>query len=137
MSSPHILFTSLLTIICSSLVHGEAPPIRVSADGGVFKTVQAAIDSIPSGNVERRVILIAPGAYKELIRVPRGKAKLTFRGESSDPAKTILTYDLYANFIPPGTTQPIGTSGTASTVIEADDFVAENLTFANSAGEKG
>jgi pectinesterase len=38
--------------------------------------------------------------------------------------------------IPPST-QPVGTSGSYSTLVEADDFVAENLTFENSAGEVG
>ena len=38
--------------------------------------------------------------------------------------------------IPPPT-QPVGTSGSYSTLVEADDFIAENVTFENTAGEVG
>ena len=39
--------------------------------------------------------------------------------------------------MPPAATQPVETSGSASTTIEADDFTAERITFANTAGEVG
>ena len=124
----------------------EAAPIIVapaggaggaSGAGGTFNSVQAAVDSIPSGNAERRVILIKPGVYKQRITVPKDKPLITFKGEASDAAKTVLTFDLNANSTLPGTTQPVGTSGTPSVSIEADDFVAQNITFENSAGDKG
>src|SRR5204862_2885838 len=75
--------------------------------------------------------------YKERVHVPKGLAKLTLRSDESDASKVVLTYDLNANIILPGTTQPVGTSGTASTLIEGDDFTAENITFENTAGDKG
>src|SRR4051812_16535713 len=110
----------------------------VAGDGsGEFKTVQSAIDSIASGNTARVVIEIKPGTYKERIEIHKDKPLVTLRGTGTDSKQVVLTNDWFANFVPPATTRPVGTSGSSSTTIEAADFTAENLTFENSAGEKG
>ncbi len=109
----------------------------VAADGsGQFTSVQAAINAVPQNTSLTNwcVILIKPGIYKELIYLQREKHFVCLLGE--DPEKTVLTYDLYAN-LPGPDGKPISTFRTPSTVIDADDFVAENLTFQNSAGPKG
>jgi pectinesterase len=110
--------------------------IVVAADGsGQFKTVQEAVMSVPSGSRSNPVIIhIRPGTYKELIYVQREKRFFHLVGE--DPEKTILTYDLYAN-IKGSDGKPIGTFHTPSTTIDTDDFMAENITFENSAGAVG
>ncbi len=110
--------------------------ITVAADGsGQFRTVQEAVMSVPSGSADRPVVIrIKPGTYKELIYVQREKRFFRFVGE--DAARTILTFDLYAGIVG-GDGKPIGTFRTPSTVIDADDFTAENVTFENSAGPKG
>jgi PelA/Pel-15E family pectate lyase len=98
----------------------------VAADGsGDYKTVQQAVDHVPENNKQRVVIQIKPGVYNEQIRVSAGKRYLTFRG--ADPLKTILTFRLSA--------QQAGNTRLAfSTLVNADDFRAENLTFENSFG---
>ncbi|MGP8021142.1 MAG: pectinesterase family protein [Limisphaerales bacterium] len=109
----------------------------VAADGsGQFTNVQAAINAVPQNTnlTNWCVILIKPGVYKELIYVQREKHFVRLVGE--DPEKTVLTYDLHAG-LPGPDGKPISTFRTPSTVIDADDFVAENLTFQNSAGPKG
>jgi len=109
----------------------------VATDGsGQFTNVQAAINAVPQNTSPTNwcMILIKPGVYKELIYVQREKNFICLAG--GDPEKTILTYDLYANMRGPDG-KPIGTFRTPSTVIDADNFVAENLTFQNSAGPKG
>jgi PelA/Pel-15E family pectate lyase len=100
--------------------------IVVAADGsGDFKTVQTALDHIPENNNQAVTIRIKPGVYQEQIRVSAGKNRITFRGE--DPFKTILTFKLSA--------QQAGNTRLAfSTLINADDFRAENVTFENSFG---
>jgi pectinesterase len=128
----------ILLISLASVGRAEAQPITVAADGsGDFKTVQAAVDSIPANNSERRVILIKPGTYKERIVVPKEKPLITIRGTDSDPAKTVLTNDWNASYTPPAATRPVGTSGSASTNIAGSDFIAEDITFENSAGDHG
>lgn len=108
----------------------------VAADGSAkYKTVQEAVMAVPAGTRDSPVVIrIKPGVYKELIYVQREKRFFKFIGE--DASKTILTYDLNANLIGKDG-KPIGTFRTPSTVIDADDFTAENITFENSAGPVG
>jgi pectinesterase len=108
----------------------------VAQDGSAqFKSVQAAIMSVPSASRENPAIIhIAPGTYKELIYVQREKA--FFRLVGDNPTNTILSFNLYAG-ITNAEGKPIGTFKTPSTTIDADDFTAENLTFENSAGPVG
>jgi pectinesterase len=110
--------------------------IIVAQDGsGRFKTVQEAIMAVPSGSPADPVIIrIKPGTYRELIYVQHEKRFFHLVGE--DAAKTVLTFDLYAGMQGPDG-KPIGTFRTASTVIDADDFTAENITFENAAGPRG
>ena len=113
----------LLCFLCFFVAKGQ---IVVAADGsGDFRTVQQAVDHVPDNNNKPVVIHIKPGVYKEQVRVSAGKRYLTFRG--NDPRNTVLTYQLSA--------QKAGnTRLTFSTLINADDFRAENLTFENSFG---
>jgi pectinesterase len=107
----------------------------VAADGsGQFKTVQAAVDAAPSNSTKRIVIFIKPGVYKECVKVSPDKRFLSFIGE--DANTTVLTFDLHAN-MKGQDGRPIGTFRTPSTTIEANDFLAENITFENSAGPVG
>jgi rhamnogalacturonyl hydrolase YesR/pectin methylesterase-like acyl-CoA thioesterase len=110
--------------------------LTVAADGSAkYKSIQEAVMTVPAGTADSPVIIhIKPGVYKELIYVQREKRFFRFIGEAAD--KTILTYDLNAN-LPDRDGKPIGTFRTPSTMIDADDFTAENITFANSAGPVG
>jgi len=110
--------------------------LAVAADStGEFKSVQAAIMSVPSGSRTNPVVIhIKPGIYKELIYIQREKCFFKLIGEN--PTNTVITYDLYAN-LTNFDGKPIGTFHTPSATVDADDFTAENLTFENSAGPKG
>lgn len=110
--------------------------LYVAADGSAkFTSVQAAIMSVPSGSRENPVVIhIAPGTYHELIYVQREKQFFKLLGTNS--TNTILTFNLYAG-ITNAEGKPIGTFKTPSTTIDADDFSAENVTFANDAGPVG
>jgi len=108
----------------------------VAPDGsGQYTSVQAAISAVPVGPAPALwTILIRPGTYKEQIYIQRERGNLLLKGE--DAAKAVLTFDLHANM--PGTDgRPIGTFRTASTVIDADNVTAEDLTLENSAGPVG
>ncbi|HTR40437.1 MAG TPA: pectinesterase family protein [Pseudomonadales bacterium] len=110
--------------------------ITVAADGsGQFKSVQAAIMSVPSGSATDPVIIhIKPGVYHELVYVQREKAYFRLIGDN--PTNTILTFGLYASMTNLDG-KPLGTFKTPSATIDADNFTAENITFANSAGPVG
>jgi pectinesterase len=133
--------TSSILILTSYILLAEpasAAPVTliVAADGSAqFTKVQDAIMSVPDGRRDSPVVIrIKPGTYKELIYVQREKR--FFRLIGDDPKTTKLTYDLHAN-LPDKDGKPIGTFRTPSTMIDADDFAAENLTFENSAGPVG
>lgn len=119
-----------LLVLCptlAKLAKAAAPERRlsVSQDGRAqFSSVQAAIDSLPWDNSSPVTIAIAPGVYRDLVRVPRGKRFVTLRGE--DAARTILSFDNAATKKRPDGTL-FGTAGSASTYVEADDFSARGL----------
>ena len=122
--------------LCATSLPAKQIDIVVAQDGsGQFKNIQDAIMSVPAGSVESPVVIhIKPGVYKELIYVQHEKRFFHLVGE--DAEKTVLTFDLQANMIGPNG-KPITTFRTPSTVIDADDFTAEKLTFENSAGPVG
>ena len=111
----------------------KATDITVDPAGsGLFKTVQAAIDSVAAKNDERVRILIKPGTYTEHLVVK--KPKISLIGQGKQPEDVVLTYNLSARS--PKTDgkagETVGTTGSTSTLIGGADFVAENVTFANS-----
>jgi pectinesterase len=127
---------SCLILLVTGNRLGAATNLVVAADGsGDFKTVQEAIMAVPiSPSRAWSTIRVKPGVYKEPIYVQRERGLIHLVGE--DPEKTVLTFDLHAN-LPGANGKPIGTFRTPSTVIDADDFTAENITFENSAGPVG
>jgi pectinesterase len=95
--------------------------IVVAKDGsGQYTTVQAAISSVASTNNKWLTIYIKNGTYREVIHVNKPYIKML--GQSN--TGTILTYNNSA-----GTAG--STSGSASVFFEANNFIAENLTFQN------
>lgn len=133
------LFLSLLLVLflhCGANAAVRVTEIVVAQDGsGQFTNVQAAIMSVPMGYATNPVVIrIKPGTYKEQLYIQREKRFFHLRGE--DAERTVLTFDLHAN-VPGPDGKPIGTFRTPSTQVDAEDFTAENLTFANSAGPVG
>jgi pectinesterase len=108
--------------------------IIVAQDGsGNYKTVQEAFNAIPESNSKRIVIFIKNGRYKEKLVLGASKQKVTIIGESVEGV--VLTYDDHSG--KKIDTDTINTYTSYSTSIEADDFLAENITFENSAGRVG
>jgi pectin methylesterase-like acyl-CoA thioesterase len=70
--------------------------LYVAQDGSApFKSVQAAVMSVPSGSRENPVIIhIASGTYRELIYIQREKEYFKLVGENA--TNTILSFNLYA-----------------------------------------
>jgi len=96
------------------------PRVTVAAEGKAdFHTLQAAVDAAPETG---ELILIAPGIYREKLRVT--KANIHLIGTGQTPAQVVLTYD-------DSSKSAGGTSKSASVTVQADGFEAENLTFEN------
>jgi pectinesterase len=98
-----------------------------------FHTVQEAFDALPDSSTDRITILIRKGTYKEKLVLPSGKIYVTLIGEERD--STCITYDDFSGRIVNGDT--LNTHNSCSFRILADDFLAENITFENSAGKVG
>jgi len=102
----------------------------VAKDGsGDFTNVQDAINSIDDNNKERVFIYIKKGIYKQKLYIE--KPFVTLIGE--DPENTVLTFDDGANKLLENG-EKMGTFRSYSTFIGGDGFIAENITFENSAG---
>lgn len=125
-------FSVTIFFVLSSLAIAAQQKIIVAQDGsGQYKTVQEALDAVPSGNSKPFTIFIKNGTYKEVVVVDARKSFVSLIGEDKD--KTILTFDNHA-----GTKLPnrdtLNTWTCASTFVYGNDFRAENITFQNTAG---
>ncbi len=93
--------------------------LYVAADGsGDFSSIQQALDAAPADGA---VVQVAPGTYREVVTVL--KPNITLRG-SGDPAATVIVMDHSAG-------ANGGTTHSATVNILADNFLAEDITFAN------
>ncbi|WP_305789666.1 pectinesterase family protein [Symbioplanes lichenis] len=96
----------------------------VAADGtGTYRTVQAAIDAVGTGNASRVTITIKPGTYREIVTVPATKPYVTLQGTGDSADDVVIVNNHSAN--------THGTSGSATAFVHGHDFVAQNLTISN------
>ena len=108
------------TSLDPALVAAEegAKVVRVMQDGsGDFKTINEAINSIPTGNNKRVILFIGGGNYNEKIKIERTKNFITLYGAPSNMPN--LTFG--------GTAQQYGTVDSATLIVESDYFVAANI----------
>ncbi|MDP3684583.1 MAG: pectinesterase family protein, partial [Ignavibacteria bacterium] len=104
--------------------------ITVAADGsGDFKTITAAVQSLPMFNYQRTEIFVKNGIYNEKLKIDQDY--ITLKGESRE--KTILQYsqlrtDWIANK---------DSIGSAVINLNGDDFILENMTVENTQPQIG
>lgn len=105
------------------------PDITVAPDGsGDFSSVQAAVDSIPPDNTERKIILIKNGTYTEKLRIER--SFVTLLGE--DRARTRLVWEINDPRNDPRANAD-GKGIASFNLHNASDIVVDNLTIDNPA----
>jgi polygalacturonase len=101
-------------------VPAEDKTLYVAASGtGEFYSIQRAIDVAPA---EGAVISIAPGIYREVLKIT--KPNIHLRSPYLDASKTVIVFDNSA-----GSTG--STLKSATVDVSGDGFTAENLTFSN------
>nr|WP_238420194.1 pectinesterase family protein [Streptomyces taklimakanensis] len=106
--------------------------LTVARDGsGDFTGVQAAVDATPDHPREPWTIVLAPGTYRETVRVPESKTGLTLLGGTGDPRDTVIVHDNAAGTPKPDGSGTHGTSGSATVTVRPDGFTARRITFAN------
>ena len=128
--------TVLLAPLCAIVLRAEPAPVVVAPDGsGQFKTIQAAINSIPDGNGEWRVIVVKPGTYRERLLINERKTFVILRGEDKEVGRTLLTFNRYAGMEDPEAPgKKLGPNGSETVLMQADNFTVENITFENPSG---
>jgi pectinesterase len=124
-----IAFSSVVLTAHAATAAPLQPDITVATDGsGNFTSVQAAVDSIPKDNTERRIIFIKNGTYTEHIRMERSFVTLT--GEDRD--KTRLVWEINDPRKDPAAHKD-GKGIASFNLRNASDVVIENLTIENPA----
>jgi pectinesterase len=108
----------------------------VAFDGsGTHTTVQAAIDAAPSAATAAKPhrILVKSGIYKEHVVVPAEKPFLQLLGEPGEAERTVITLDTNVKTPVPGDAsgKTLPTPDSATVLVHAADFTAENITFEN------
>jgi pectin methylesterase-like acyl-CoA thioesterase len=103
-----------------------------AAQGGQYATIQEAVDAVAgtttTPNTVRHVIDVLPGTYTGRVKVPAHKPFITLRGLGQTSGDTVVTFNETQN------TPPNENTNHATVVLLGKDFVAQNLTFANSYG---
>lgn len=115
--------------------------IIVAGDGsGTHTTIKAAFAAIPDNSSSPTVVFIKNGTYREWLILESSKKNVILAGEHVDSA--IITYHAAApDAYPTDGSAPksasgstVGTMGSATLHVEAENFYAENLTIQNTAG---
>ncbi|XP_004287800.1 PREDICTED: pectinesterase PPME1-like [Fragaria vesca subsp. vesca] len=101
---------------------GDPKIVKVMANGGDFKKISEAIDSIPASNTKRVIIYVGGGVYNEKITIPKNKPFVTLMGDSKNMPN--LTFN--------GDSAKYGTLYSATLSVESDYFVGVNLNIINS-----
>lgn len=106
----------------------------VAKDGsGDFFTVQEAVNASPDFcSSHETSIYVKDGIYEEKLTVPANKQTLHLIGQSAE--NTVIRWGDYARMPGPKGVE-IGTFATPTAFLHGNDFLAENITFENSAGE--
>ena len=111
----------------------RAQTVTVAPDGsGQFRTIQAAINSLPDAATKPRTVFLKNGTYREKIYLD-GKARLVLKGQSEKGV--ILTYPQARDMWLCGPGATAGDWGVATLNLRnCPDITLENLTVINSYG---
>ncbi len=130
----NLLLPEIVKVIPELASHIVDYDFVVAKDGsGDFFTVQEAVNAAPDYcKQDETTIYIKDGIYEEKVTIPTNKQRLHLIGQSAD--KTVITRSDFAKTTGP-TGYEMGTSATSTVFLYASDFLAENLTIENAAGE--
>jgi pectinesterase len=127
---PILLFSAL----CNAQdIHVHVSPSNDPSGNSTteFATIQRAMDHAPQpGLSDRLYIHLAPGRYSERVIVTANRPRTTFLGDPSDPSRVIITAAQNAK-------SAGGTFFSETVDVEAPEFNADGVTFANTAGATG
>ncbi len=122
------LFLTLAVLGCAALAAAQGAPaaadagtLTVAADGtGDFRTVQGAIDSVQPDHPGRITIFVRRGVYNEIVNIPKGKDRITLRGEDRHQSVIAAVSNAVSN-----------PRHRSMMLVQADDIVIQNITLHN------
>jgi pectinesterase len=118
-----------IVILCCLLQSLRAQSLTVDAAGnGDFKTIQAAINSLPDSFATDRIINIKKGTYREKVYIT--KHHIVLQGE--DEKRTIITQSIAREI---WLCSNKGDWGVATLNLSGNDITLKNLTILNSYGK--
>jgi len=122
-----IFFCLFFTVMFVQIANAQYNKTVAKDGSGDYTTLQAAIDAAPTTATAASpwVIYIRNGKYREKVNIPATKPYIQIVGESV--ANVFVYYDDPATIL--------GTQNSASFTINASDFTAINITFANTFGD--
>src|SRR3989304_2292658 len=130
LTKKHTLWLLLILVIYINATVDYKTYIVVAKDGsGDFTAIQEAVTSCKSFPDKRITIFVKNGIYKEKVVIPSWNSNIKMIGE--DVSKTIITYDDRA------WEERNSTFKTYTLKICGNDFILENITVENSAGQVG
>ncbi|SEQ58466.1 pectinesterase [Streptomyces sp. yr375] len=94
---------------------------------GDFTSVR---DAVAATTGSGWTLVLAPGVYRETVAVDVTRTDATWIGASENPRDVVIVYDNAAGTPKPGG-GTYGTTGSATTTVQADGFTARWITFAN------
>ncbi|WP_405460538.1 pectinesterase family protein [Streptomyces sp. NBC_00101] len=107
---------------------GTDTVLRVPAE---YPTVQAAVDAVPQGNDGRITVRLAPGTYREHVRIGKSQPYVSLVGTGRRRSDTLIVFNTPQGEPKPDGTGTQGSTGSATVLVEGHDFTARNLTFSN------
>lgn len=123
----------IILFICSAVLTAAAQKkITVAQDGsGDFRSIQSALDAIPSNQTGSTTIHVRKGIYTEVVTVDATKNHVSLVGDGQE--KTIIRFNNHAGKrLENGDT--LNTWTCASVFVYGNDFHAEQLNVENNAG---
>jgi pectinesterase len=127
------LLLTLLAVPCLAQdVHVRVDPHGTGSTASTtdYLTIQQALDHAPEAPNGRVYIEIVPGTYRERINVTQNRPRVTLLGLGKQPDDVVITASQNASTAG-------GTFFTETAEINGENFEADNVTFANEAGNTG
>ncbi|KGN57171.1 probable pectinesterase 67 [Cucumis sativus] len=101
---------------------GTNRTIKVDINGnGEFKSIQAAVDSVPEGNSQWMIIHVRKGIYREKVHIPSSKPYIFLRGNGKGRTSIVWSQSSSDNV------------ESATFKVEAHNFIAFGVSFKNEA----
>ena len=104
-------------------------PLVRRVDGGA--SLQAVIDSLPVDSPRRTVVRVAPGRYREKVKVGANLRNVCFVADDPRPEKTVISWNDTPATPRPDGKGTLGTFGSCTLRVEGSDISFDGFTIEN------